>query len=73
MQIEAEIFYGGIGTVRNELSLFLKEQVQSIHSLTQSVTPTGNNTNPMITIVLLYVPVVEKQQREHKKNEEYIN
>lgn len=51
---KVEIFYGDIGTVRNELSGYMKH-VKKIISLTQSVTASANHTNAMLTIVLVYV------------------
>jgi len=55
---KVEIFYGDIGTVRNELSGFMKN-VSEIISLTQSVTASANHTNAMLTVVLVYIERVE--------------
>jgi hypothetical protein len=50
---QVEIFYGDIGTVRNELNKHM-EEVTEILSLTQSVSTTGHNTSPMLTVILVY-------------------
>ena len=51
---KVEIFYGDIGTVRNELTGHMKH-VKEIVSLTQSVTASANHTNAMLTVVLVYI------------------
>ena len=61
---KVEIFYGDIGTVRNELSGFMKN-VNEIISLTQSVTASLHHSTAMLTIVLVYVERIEC--REHIK------
>lgn len=53
-----EIFYGDIGTVRNELGKFMKGVSKIVH-LSQSVTASAHHTSVMITIVLVYEPIEE--------------
>lgn len=66
MSKEVEIFYGDIGTVRNELNSFMKK-VANIISLTQSVSVTSHQATPFLTVVLVYVPWVECPE-EYKYN-----
>jgi hypothetical protein len=63
---EVEIFSGNIGTVRNELNGFIKD-VAHIISLTQSVSTTGGNTTPILTVVLVYVPWNENPEEVKNK------
>lgn len=56
MTKKVEIFYGDIGSVRNELAKYMNEEVDQILSITQSVSTTGSNTSAMLTVILVYVP-----------------
>lgn len=66
IQKEVEIFYGDIGTVRNELAKEMKK-VREVISITQSVTASMAHTNPMLTVVLVYIPF-EECPEEYKYN-----
>lgn len=69
---QVEIFSGNIGTVRNELNQYIKD-VAHIISLTQSVSTTGNNTSPILTVVLVYIPWNEtKESKPAKETEKYL-
>ena len=71
---KVEIFYGDIGTVRNELSGFMKH-VREIISLTQSVTASFNHSSAMLTVVLVYheyVETPEEYKYEPTKKEQYL-
>jgi hypothetical protein len=66
---KAEIFYGDIGTVRNELSGFMKN-VNEVISLSQSVTASASHTNAMLTVVLIYTENVEcPEELKYKPND----
>lgn len=69
---KVEIFNGDIGTVRNELTGFMKN-VNEIVSLTQSVTTSLHHSSPMLTVILVYREYVEcPEEFKYKSNERYL-
>lgn len=66
MTQRVEIFYGHIGTVRNEMNIFIEKHVKKITSISQSVTATASHSNPMLTVIMIYIPLVISEGSEYQ-------